>query len=425
MSKKRVLIRTGKLPFVAASPLETLHKNLTLTNTGNLLFQHAFIRSIYRPDLEFFSIQDQIFNNQDIQNINENFDAVYLTFANAFRPSFRNALKNWSVNIKSLNVPVFVIGIGAQCQTGNALHELQEINNEVKSFCEAVLEKSASIGVRGDFTADYLNDLGIKNVDVIGCPSMFYFGAKIPKPKNVDFHNLTSIGFHFSPQSSDNINKKNLDNEKHLMDILQFISSQNSPNFSYIAQDTIELRKRIWGVRGQTLSEFAPALSKINTIYPVDPHTWIKDLEKFEVVLGTRIHGTIASVLAGTPAFILCHDSRTSELSDLYGLPRLDHLTETGQPITGELLSHLEKESKLFDLFPARFSSYIKFLSKNRIPYTFDESTGTNPFLAEYDQRIEEAGLLATIDNSIGNIDLLNEKINFLFNKISASGKTP
>jgi hypothetical protein len=29
------------------------------------------------------------------------------------------------------------------------------------------------MGVRGEFTAEVLNDLGIKNVDIIGCPSLF------------------------------------------------------------------------------------------------------------------------------------------------------------------------------------------------------------------------------------------------------------
>ena len=47
-----VLVRAGKMPFLSTSVVEALQKNLTLSNTGNLLFQHAFIRNIYQPNLK-------------------------------------------------------------------------------------------------------------------------------------------------------------------------------------------------------------------------------------------------------------------------------------------------------------------------------------------------------------------------------------
>ena len=52
-------------------------------------------------------------------------------------------------------------------------------------FCNAVLEKSRSIGVRGEITQEYLVRLGIKRrkIDVIGCPSMYTFGDFLPLKK--------------------------------------------------------------------------------------------------------------------------------------------------------------------------------------------------------------------------------------------------
>ena len=102
------LVRTGKMPFLSASPVETLQENLTLINTGNLLFLHTFIRSIYQPQLNIFPMQDGPVTVQDIEKINANFDAVYLTFANAFRTTFRNALKNWTAVIQKIDIPVII-----------------------------------------------------------------------------------------------------------------------------------------------------------------------------------------------------------------------------------------------------------------------------------------------------------------------------
>ncbi|MGB5762637.1 MAG: hypothetical protein WBM58_08830, partial [Sedimenticolaceae bacterium] len=37
--------------------------------------------------------------------------------------------------------------------------------------------------------------------------------------------------------------------------------------------------------------------------------------------LGTRLHGVIASLLAGTPAVLISHDSRTEEMAAFAGIP--------------------------------------------------------------------------------------------------------
>ena len=80
------MIRAGKLPFLAANAVETLDGNLNLSNTGNLLFQHSILRAIYSPDNNYVAVQDQILSREAISTINENFTALFLPFANAFRP---------------------------------------------------------------------------------------------------------------------------------------------------------------------------------------------------------------------------------------------------------------------------------------------------------------------------------------------------
>lgn len=47
---KRILVRAGKQPFSSHSVIECLDRGHNLSNVGNLLFQFAFIRHVYRPD---------------------------------------------------------------------------------------------------------------------------------------------------------------------------------------------------------------------------------------------------------------------------------------------------------------------------------------------------------------------------------------
>ncbi|WP_410089573.1 polysaccharide pyruvyl transferase family protein, partial [Streptomyces sp. gb1(2016)] len=50
----------------------------------------------------------------------------------------------------------------------------------VREFVTEVLNRSASIGVRGEFTEQYLKNMGFRDVEVIGCPSMFMNGETCP-----------------------------------------------------------------------------------------------------------------------------------------------------------------------------------------------------------------------------------------------------
>jgi hypothetical protein len=422
--KGNVLVRMGKMPFLSASPVETLLKNLTLSNTGNLLFQHAFVRSMYQPQLNIFPMQDGPFTVQDIEKINANFDAVYLTFANAFRTTFRSALKNWTAVIKKINIPVVIVGVGAQCATDNPMVELEEINADVRDLCAAVLEKSESIGVRGEFTANYLNDLGIKNVDIIGCPSMFYFGAALPVPPQIDFSALREIAFHFSPQSPDNFGKRNPDADAQLEAMLQFMLHKENMSCTYIAQDTQELQQRVWGTKGVTLAHYAPLLANVATLYPLDPDIWIKDLQKFDIALGTRIHGSIAAVLAGIPSFMLCHDSRTAELANWFGLPRIEKAQIQKQTLTPDLLCKVMEDSDMHKVFPDRFLRYTNFLRKNNIPSALQNDSGSNPNWEQYDKDIENACLLPSLDHDQNNLQLINEKINYVYRFLMQKSKS-
>ena len=77
-----------------------------------------------------------------------------------------------------LTIPVVVVGVGAQANLSRDLESLAEVRSVTKVFVSAVLRRSASIGVRGQFTADFLQDLGFPEsaVDIIGCPSLFLHG---------------------------------------------------------------------------------------------------------------------------------------------------------------------------------------------------------------------------------------------------------
>ena len=70
---------------------------------------------------------------------------------------------------------------------------------------------------------------------------------------------------------------------------------------------------------------------------------WLVSMRKFDVVVGTRIHGVMAGIQAGIPGICLCIDSRTLELCQTMCIPYLNAYDH----INGLTLNQIE--SKLRD----------------------------------------------------------------------------
>lgn len=319
--KMRVLLRAAKSPFRIATARETLSKNLIGTNSGNLIFSHAAARILSTSQAEMFP---NIFNPtaEDAGAINERYDHFVIPLANAFRSDFIKHLDQMSDCIERLNIPVTVFGVGAQAVGEGDVRELAPLNASVKRFVAAVLERSSSIGVRGEFTAGFLKSLGFgsSQVEIIGCPSMFLTDGVTKVPQRApNLHANSRIALNLSP---------------HVQGVRELAERHRRSyrQINYIAQDSRDLRmmlQRDWGAQPQDLNT-APITPKDPIFAPstasfyLDPHTWIRDMKSSDVAFGTRIHGNIAALLAGRPAFVLAHDSRTLELARYFEIPYRD-----------------------------------------------------------------------------------------------------
>ena len=181
----------------------------------------------------------------------------------------------------------------------------------MKRLCRAVLERSTSIGVRGEFTAQYLNDLGFTRVEVIGCPSIFLRDGAPSVPHGASRLSADArVAINLTP---------------HIPGICDLAAhhARAYRRSVYVAQESRDLRlmARVpFRARRDDLAE-APQvpgdayMARGRARFYLDPRTWVGDLEGVDFSFGTRIHGNIAAIVAGRPGFVLAHDSRTLELA--------------------------------------------------------------------------------------------------------------
>lgn len=375
----RILMRGGKSPFEYISYEDTLAKNKLGTNSGNLIFAESVWRSLSTKDTTL-KMNGYSANPKQAAEINDNYDLLVLPFANAFRTSFMAHLRNFTALIEKLNIPVVVTGVGAQAGLDATPEAIAEMGADVKDFCKAVLKRSASIGVRGEYTYEFIRSLGFSDneVDIIGCPSMFYYGPTLPEIKK---------------------RKKLLKSHRVSMNVSPYVPGISKifernykyyDSLMYVPQNNESLDQILWD--GKFLPKFGKVFPK-TTDHPmfeedrlrmfIDTKTWLDHLREYDFVFGTRIHGNVMGILAGTPSFVMAHDSRTLELARYFEIPHKPMTDISTNVIAHQLYAEadygpMQKNHK------ARFDTWIKFLEKNSLRHIYqDGEDGGAAFAAD------------------------------------------
>ncbi|MER5435074.1 polysaccharide pyruvyl transferase family protein [Streptomyces sp. NPDC002588] len=375
---KRILLRSGKSPFDVVPVEEALHRDVIATNAGNLIFSDAAHKILTVPGRAEVVSNGMRSDGASAARINEEYDAFVVPLANAFRPSFEAALRRLTRLISKLRIPVVVLGVGAQTGLDNDPARLKAMEPSVRAFVSAVLERSASIGVRGEFTAKYLTDMGFKDVEVIGCPSLFLYGDRLEVTKRVPALTADSpiaINGSHSAVRGGGLHKIITRTHAHY------------PNLRFIGQNLTDARQLHWRdvdsaagrVRQMPTHPDHPMYREDKVRVYVDPVTWIDDLREYDFSFGSRIHGNIAALLAGTPATVLCGDSRTLELCRYFEIPyrQLDQVPADLDP--AELYEEADFGA-LTGNHRERFDRFTAFLDKNGLENTFTHGDGGQAF---------------------------------------------
>lgn len=391
-----IYLRAGKLPFDHIDVLTSLRKNVTGTNVGNMLFQQSVFRSLYIPGQKI-KINGYGIKQSSIDEINETASALVLPLANQFRPHYAERLDGLSNTISKLKVPVIVVGVGCQADLNYNFELLRPMDEQVKRFVSAVLDRSASIGVRGECTKNYLNALGFSAVDVIGCPSMFMYGADFPVPRQTDLTYDSKIAVNISAAGEQAKFAADLDRMGLVIDevVAKYKDVVYIPQENRSLEDMMWFRERARAEHSEMSPETYRKLRDEGRIKAfVDPKTWFDYLSTRDFAFGTRLHGSIAALLAGTPAHLVAHDSRTLELADYFDIPSTKITSdEKLDPIEVYARSDF---SKMISGHGARFDAYKAFLTKNGLRHIFDTPDGGQKF----DERLRKAKLAPVISST-------------------------
>lgn len=419
----KILMRAAMSPFDNQTPYQVIMRNSIGNNIGNMLFPHSISRTLTTEGMQIDTINfskmspDRGTIREEARRIDEEYDCLVLPFANAFRVSFIGELKRITSIVKKLTIPCVVVGVGMQAALGKELSN-RTLAEAVIGFVDAILEKSSCLGLRGEHTAEYLKSLGFqpeRDFTVIGCPSMFMFGKDLPEP---DIRPLT-------PESSISINSKISlpQNFHHFL----YRCRQEIPDYYYIPQVIEEIYRMYAGMPfpkkfAKKIPKYFPA-DLAHPVYAQDHaraffnvKTWLEFLQQRDFSFGSRIHGNIAAVLAGIPAYVFVSDQRILELVDYHNIPH-------------SMVADIKPDTSIFDIYEKtdfkqvkkghenRFLHYLDFLQKNGLETIYDKKG--NPGRVSFDEKLEEIDFLPPMHSfSAVSVEEQVERLDKVLNRL-------
>lgn len=335
-------------------------RNLYNWNSGDMVYYISGISMFYSDEINSkFYVKDVVKKELE-QNANwakENFDIAITMEANIFASCYKNTLIEETEFIKSLKIPIFVLGAGCQSDINYSLEFLKDISNESKKYLDSILSSGGDITLRGQFTKFALEQLGFNNLFVSGCPSLFLL------EKDFKINNNKVSRDNFKPMLSgtfvsDISNKiyKDFPNATFFDQDLYF-------NILY-GQDSINLREKKYKKPFYSLYKQNRIKGSMNY------YQWIQQIKngKYNFSYGSRIHGNVIALQNKIPAFVKIIDSRTRELSEFYNIPN------------SLQIKFNEKKDDLYDLylhvdysafnktFIKKWNNFFVYLEQKNIP---------------------------------------------------------
>ncbi|EOS54052.1 polysaccharide pyruvyl transferase family protein [Paenibacillus barengoltzii] len=388
------------------SPSRDPYENYVSTglNTGNLYIGYA-VHTLFNTR-KMFNLWAPL-TEQEVNEIKSNFDIIVMGASN-----FINSSTDFGVpadNLNKLKLPIIVLGIGAQAP--NETIKKIPLTKGTERFLNSISEYSNLIGVRGEYTAELLEKMGIRNFQIIGCPTYYInknINYKIYKSER-NFNEL-KIALNYtniSQRCDEKILKFAYENDIDIIGQTEYVEEYWKRSLPYnfsdekLCKKTKDKEKLYTKILKRDINEVKEFMrNHFDQYYDIDQ--WIQQIKKYNFVFGTRFHGNMIAVQNSIPSLLVTHDSRTKELAEFCNIPYI-----TANNLVGDLnLERLynEMDYSKFNLeYPTKFKSFLEFLKNNGV-LDIDELIINSDLQNEAQLTTESIKSLSIMDSYISEV---------------------
>jgi hypothetical protein len=274
-------------------------------------------------------------SDEDIDRLNSEFSYGVIRGSN-----YLHAGMDWgnlAELLRRLRVPVLVPGVGTQ-----APHDARpQMTASTVEVIQLLADRCLSLGVRGDISAECLWRLGIKNVRIVGCPSMFRQGRpqwrvddqRLERIKTAPLSDLRlafTLRREIGPDYVADVakyrgaQKELLTTANAKVNLMLFAQGELFEKFFFLKRP--DLYEPLFGelIRPGWATDRNDDIFRIyreKLFFSTDVPAFIGELNKADIATGFRVHGVLPSLALGIPGVLVDYDSRTRELIETFGIP--------------------------------------------------------------------------------------------------------
>ncbi|WP_210489387.1 polysaccharide pyruvyl transferase family protein [Microvirga antarctica] len=390
-------------------------------NTGDVLVYDATLKALAYDEVR--NLQFSHAANEALWPKDDMYDATVIRGSNYLTETVD--LGHVVPLLKKLKGNVVAIGVGAQA---GKYKKLAVPKGTVEAW-KIIADKCETIGVRGFYSAEIFNDLGIKNVRVIGCPSFYRSLKPSITIKSID-PTTARIGLtlnkYLSADYASNATKTNR-MQRALIDAVA-----KRPSSRLYSQGEREETLAIFSTGQDKQNNIKAILTKFNLLgHPeaeemlnnrmgafFDIDEWAADAAaNVDVMVGFRLHGNVIALHQGIPAIFFTYDSRIRELASLFAVPSIE--IEDYLPINLEKTLERADFSKAQHVYRLNYAEYHRFLTENGLHHVLakpvaapPEKPLSTPNLVQVPHGVQEAvgWFRSEIDFMTGEVETLRNR---------------
>jgi hypothetical protein len=293
-------------------------------NAGDMFVTEASLALTRPAEVEFFD--PRTVSPQTLERINSAFDLVFVRGANTLADQvYAGILAEF---IEKLLLRVVVMGIGVQAPSLDRM----PASPEVHRLARLLGERSTVVGVRGQVTADFLAQQGLRNIQIVGCPSLLRHNAsnlRIRKPAWSDLHSFgfSLTRYHGAGYQRDKFTyldvQSRIIKELHRAGRVGLITQVEREEKAFAYRDAEEMQRATTLLRDSKWfdAEMENIYRTRSVFFGARPSDYDMHVRNFDVVFGTRMHSNAMAIACGTPAVTLSFDLRVQEIYEFWRLP--------------------------------------------------------------------------------------------------------